>query len=63
MFQFAEESLRFIMAGFAVQEEQYFTEKLNNCVTSLLKALKDPALPLMEMQVCMCVCACARAHV
>ena len=58
MFQSAAEVLKFIMAGFGVQEEPYFTEKLNDSVTSLFKALKDPSLPLMEMQVCVCVCVC-----
>ena len=52
VFQCAAEVLKFTMAGFGVQEEPYFTEKLNDSVTSLFKALKDPSLPLMEMQVC-----------
>ena len=39
------------MSGFGVQKEPYFTEKLNQSISSLLKALKDPALPLMEMRV------------
>ena len=52
MFQSAAEVLKFTMAGFGAQEEPYFTEKLNDSVTSLFKALKDPSLPLMEMQVC-----------
>ena len=52
MFQCVAEVLKFTMAGFGVQEEPYFTEKLNDSVTSLFKALKDPSLPLMEMQVC-----------
>ena len=55
MFQCAAEVLKFTMAGFGVQEEPHFTEKLNDSVTSLFKALKDPSLPLMEMQVCVCV--------
>ena len=69
MFQSAAELLKFTMAGFGVQEEPYFTDKLNNSVTSLFKALKDPSLPLMEMQV-WCVeegggqeCACVCVHV
>ena len=39
------------MSGFGVQKEPFFTEKLNQSISSLLKALKDPALPLMEMRV------------
>ena len=31
------------------------SEKLNNSVTSLLRTLKDPDLPTMEMQVFVCV--------
>ena len=63
MFQCVAEVLKFTMAGFGVQEEPYFTEKLNDSVTSLFKALKDPSLPLMEMQVCvwgggLSVCVC-----
>ena len=36
------------MAGFGVQQEPFFTAKLNCLVDDLLMALKDPALPLME---------------
>ena len=32
--------------------------KLNATVDTLLHALKDPSLPLLEIQVCVCVCAC-----
>ena len=39
------------MSGFGVQKEPFFTDKLNRTVSSLLEALKDPALPLMEMRV------------
>ena len=39
------------MAGFGIPDNPYFTEFLNNSVSSLLKTLKDPALPLMEMRV------------
>ena len=39
------------MSGFGVQKEPFFTSKLNESVSLLLKALKDPALPLMEMRV------------
>ncbi len=51
LFQAAQESLRCIMAGLGVQGEPYFSAALNNAVSSLLLALKDPALPLMELQV------------
>ena len=51
VFQSAQESLLHIMSGFGVQKEPFFTEKLNESTSSLLKALKDPALPLMEMRV------------
>ena len=36
------------MAGFGVQQEPFFTDKLNSLIDDLLMALKDPALPLME---------------
>ena len=39
------------MAGYGVQREPFFTEKLNESVSALLRALKDPSLPLMEMRV------------
>lgn len=39
------------MDGFGVQEEPYFTDKLDCTVNAFLTTLKDPALPLMEMQV------------
>lgn len=38
------------MAGFSV-EEPYFGERLKENVSILMKALKDPALPLLELQV------------
>ena len=38
------------MAGFSVQEP-FFSKLLGSTVSTYLSALKDPALPLMEMQV------------
>ena len=38
------------MAGFSVQEP-FFSKLLDSTVSTYLSALKDPALPLMEMQV------------
>ena len=52
MFQEALELLRHVMQGFAVQEDHFFSASLTSAVEALLRALKDPALPLMEMQVC-----------
>ena len=51
VFQSSLVSLHHIMAGFGIPDNPYFTEFLNNSVSSLLKTLKDPALPLMEMRV------------
>lgn len=50
VFHGALDALRCIMAGFGVQGELYFTSALNAAVSSLLSTLKDPALPLMELQ-------------
>ena len=44
------EELEQILAGY-VLPEPYFTEKLTSVVESLLKCLKDPRLPLLELQV------------
>ena len=49
-FQQAETILQYVMAGFAVQEP-FFSQSLGSAASTFLKALTDPALPLMEMQV------------
>ena len=48
VFQSSKNGLLHLMAGFGVQQEPYFSEKLSGLVSNLLTALKDPALPLME---------------
>ncbi|XP_060601349.1 acetyl-CoA carboxylase-like isoform X2 [Ruditapes philippinarum] len=43
------DELENILAGY-VLPEPYFTEKLKTVVESLIKCLKDPSLPLLELQ-------------
>ena len=38
------------MAGFSIMEEPFFSDYLNKTVSDLLHSLKDPHLPLLEMQ-------------
>jgi len=50
VFQVARENLQNIMDGYAISEP-YFLRRLEENVNMLMKALKDPALPLLELQV------------
>lgn len=45
-----KEKLQQTMDGYCL-DEPYFTSKLKENVSTLMKALKDPALPLLELQV------------
>lgn len=49
MFQSTKESLCHILAGYSYPEK-YFKEKLESNVTTLMDALRDPSLPLLELQ-------------
>lgn len=49
------EKLENILAGY-VLPEPYFTEKLEAIIDSLIKSLKDPSLPLLELQACSLNC-------
>lgn len=51
VFQSSETALRYIMAGFGVQQESFFTNRMNRLVSDMLKSLKEPSLPLMETKV------------
>lgn len=58
VFQVARENLQNIMDGYCIGEP-YFSQRLEQNVNTLIKALKDPALPLLELQVrCLLVTAC-----
>ena len=50
VFQVARENLQNIMDGYSVGEP-FFSRRLEENVNLLMKALKDPALPLLELQV------------
>lgn len=50
VFQVARENLQNIMDGYCIGEP-YFSQRLEENVNTLIKALKDPALPLLELQV------------
>ena len=45
-----KENLQHTMDGYCL-DEPYFSAKLKENVTTLMRALKDPALPLLELQV------------
>ncbi|XP_073241070.1 acetyl-CoA carboxylase-like isoform X1 [Porites lutea] len=49
VFQVARENLQNIMDGYSVGEP-FFSRRLEENVNLLMKALKDPALPLLELQ-------------
>ncbi|KAL5475565.1 hypothetical protein EMCRGX_G025395 [Ephydatia muelleri] len=50
VFQASLEALQCVMAGFSIMEEPFFSDYLNKNVSDLLHSLKDPHLPLLEMQ-------------
>ena len=50
VFQAARENLQNIMDGYCIGEP-HFSRRLEEDVNTLMKALKDPALPLLELQV------------
>ena len=50
VFQAARENLQNIMDGYCIGEP-HFSQRLEENVNTLMKALKDPALPLLELQV------------
>ncbi|XP_020604828.1 acetyl-CoA carboxylase-like isoform X1 [Orbicella faveolata] len=49
VFQAARENLQNIMDGYCIGEP-HFSRRLEEDVNTLMKALKDPALPLLELQ-------------
>ena len=49
VFQSTKESLSNILAGYSLPEP-YFKEKLNELVSRLMNILRDPSLPLLELQ-------------
>lgn len=50
VFQVARENLQNIMDGYCIGEP-HFSQRLEENVNTLIKALRDPALPLLELQV------------
>ena len=50
IFHTARENLQNVMDGYCVGEP-YFSQRLQENVNTLMQALKDPALPLLELQV------------
>ena len=50
-FRAASESLRQVMAGFSIPDKHFFAENLESIVTTFLRTLKDPSLPLLEIKV------------
>ena len=49
VFQTTNESLSHILAGYSYPEP-YFKERLDSSVNTLMKILRDPSLPLLELQ-------------
>jgi acetyl-CoA carboxylase/biotin carboxylase 1 len=49
VFQSTKESLSHILDGYSYPEP-YFKEKLDQSVNTLMKSLRDPSLPLLELQ-------------
>lgn len=49
VFQSSKESLSHILVGFSYPE-RYFKEKLESSVNTLMDALRNPSLPLLELQ-------------
>lgn len=50
VFRVARENLQNIMDGYSIGEP-HFSRRLEENVSLLMQALKDPALPLLELQV------------
>ena len=50
IFQSILENVQYVMAGYNIPEEEAFSEKIDYFVDTLFKSLKDPSLPLKEMQ-------------
>ena len=49
-FQRSRSTLEHILAGYCLPQP-YYQEKMDETVQSLMKALRDPMLPLLELQV------------
>ncbi|XP_064397695.1 acetyl-CoA carboxylase-like isoform X2 [Halichondria panicea] len=48
VYQSSKKGLLYLMAGFGVQQEPFYTDKMTLLANDMLTALKDPTLPLME---------------
>lgn len=50
--QHARDNLLYIVNGYKIPDE-YFQERIDDDIETMIKALADPSLPLLEMQVCL----------
>lgn len=60
LFQSTRAELENILAGYSLPEP-YFRPKLQESIERLMKCLRDPALPLLELQVYNFICAAIKS--
>lgn len=60
LFQSTRAELENILAGYSLPEP-YFRPKLQESIERLMKCLRDPALPLLELQVYNYICAAIKS--
>ncbi|GIY74923.1 acetyl-CoA carboxylase [Caerostris extrusa] len=53
IFQNARQELEYVLNGYALPDP-YFGPKMIQAVDTFMRTLRDPSLPLLELQVCIC---------